>query len=261
MIRQWFLVLGLLSGQLLFVDVVDASLMGQGSRDKADLVFDDLLPKQENDLVDSSFYSSRSWTSLSKDDNTTHPTVAPTHVSSNTSNATIAPTVSLSPTSAPSTNASSASINTTSPVASPPSSAPSISPVAPNKTRAPSTAKPAPVPTKAPVVAPTVAPTKAAATPAAPHRMSIWRFIEKTIALCVVLVLSLLAFGAIMSNRYRIYFFLRGVWYTILGMECTGWIMRKLRMGDYQPVDPGLNTVIFEHEMDEGLLMRDSDGD
>ena len=34
--------------------------------------------------------------------------------------------------------------------------------------------------------------------------------------------------------------------------------MRKLRLGDYQPVDTGLNTVIFEHEMDEGLLMRNN---
>jgi len=91
--------------------------------------------------------------------------------------------------------------------------------------------------------------------------MSFFRFIEKTIALFIFLVLSLLAFGAIMSNRYRIYFFLRGVWYTILGLECTRWIMRKLRISDggYQPVDRGLNTVIFENEMDQGLLMRETD--
>lgn len=67
---------------------------------------------------------------------------------------------------------------------------------------------------------------------------------------------------AFMANRYRIYFFLRGVWYTILQMECTLWLMRKLRIADYfgyQPVDASLNTSIFENEMNEGLLMRETD--
>ena len=65
-----------------------------------------------------------------------------------------------------------------------------------------------------------------------------------------------------MANRYRIYFFLRGVWYTILQMECTLWLMRKLRIADYfgyQPVDTSLTTSIFSNEMDEGLLMRETD--
>jgi len=60
-----------------------------------------------------------------------------------------------------------------------------------------------------------------------------------------------------MSNRYRIYFFLRGVWYTISRMECTMWIKRKLRLGDSMQVDTSLNTIIFDNEMTEGLLMRE----
>lgn len=66
-----------------------------------------------------------------------------------------------------------------------------------------------------------------------------------------------------MANRYRIYFFLRGVGYTILQMECTLWLMRKLRIADYfgyQRVDPSLNTsILFENELNEGLLMRETD--
>mmetsp|Transcript_22984 Transcript_22984/g.50094 ORF Transcript_22984/g.50094 Transcript_22984/m.50094 type:complete len:215 (-) Transcript_22984:267-911(-) len=136
-----------------------------------------------------------------------------------------------------------------------PSSAPSLSPI--TGTLAPTVTGSTAAPTQAKVA--TSAPTTAEA-PAAPKRMSFFRFIEKTIALFILLVLSLLAFGAIMNNRYRIYFFLRGIWYTILGMQCTRWVLRKLRLGgDYQPVDQGLNTVIFENEMDQGLLMRQSD--
>jgi len=90
--------------------------------------------------------------------------------------------------------------------------------------------------------------------------MSFWRIIGKTIAWLILIGLSVLAFGAIMSNRYRIYFFLRGVWYTILRMPCTIWVLRKLRLSDYQPVDNSLNTIIFDNEMQEGLLMQENDG-
>jgi hypothetical protein len=65
-----------------------------------------------------------------------------------------------------------------------------------------------------------------------------------------------------MANRYRIYFFLRGVWYTILQMECTLWILRKLGLAQYfgyQAVDTSLNSSIFENELNEGLLMRETD--
>lgn len=118
----------------------------------------------------------------------------------------------------------------------------------------------APTEAKAQTLIPTTITEAPTSVAPATHHMSFLRFIEKTIALFILLVLSLLAFGAIMANRYRIYFFLRGVWYTILSMECTRWVLRKLRISpDYTPVDPGLNTVIFESEMDRGLLMRETD--
>ena len=63
-----------------------------------------------------------------------------------------------------------------------------------------------------------------------------------------------------MSNRYRIYYFLRGVWYTILGLECTQFILNKLRLGGgREAMDTGLNTIIFDNEMSEGLLLRETD--
>jgi hypothetical protein len=87
--------------------------------------------------------------------------------------------------------------------------------------------------------------------------MSFLRIIGKTIAWLIIIALSVVAFGAIMSNRYRIYFFLRGVWYTILRMDCTLWIMRKLRFWDSDEIDGSLNTIIFDNEMTEGLMMRE----
>jgi hypothetical protein len=89
--------------------------------------------------------------------------------------------------------------------------------------------------------------------------MSFLRIIGKTIAWLIIIALSVVAFGAIMSNRYRIYFFLRGVWYTVLRMDCTAFILRKLRFwdGSSGSVDSSLNTIIFDNEMTEGLLMRE----
>lgn len=179
--------------------------------------------------------------SCAAEDNVTAPSQSPSM--------TFAPTIdnSTAITDAPSSQPTAANVT---------SLAPSSAPTAAGGTSAPSIV---PVsPTVAPV--PTAAPSAQKSEPAAPtHHWSFFRFIEKTIAWCIILVLSLLAFGAIMANRYRIFFFLRGVWYTILRMECTGWVLRKLRLGDYQPVDQSLNTVIFENEMDQGLLMRETD--
>ena len=63
-----------------------------------------------------------------------------------------------------------------------------------------------------------------------------------------------------MQNRYRIYFFLRGVWYTILRMQCTHWILVKLRLRDDAGLDPSLNAALFENDgMDQELLMREND--
>ena len=197
--------------------------------------------------------------SVNEEEDPSVPTQAPSEslpTASPSVPGTSTPTVTTPPTGAASSSVPHSSL--------PPSTQPSYAPAAATTTDAPTiapTTAASPPPTTAapttvaPTTSPTAVPTQA---PSGQRRMSVWRFIEKTIALFILLVLALLAFGAIMSNRYRIYFFLRGVWYTILSMECTGWIMRKLRLGDYQPVDTGLNTVIFEHEMDEGLLMRNN---
>lgn len=89
------------------------------------------------------------------------------------------------------------------------------------------------------------------------HGFSIWRILAKTLAYLILLFLSILAFGAIMNHRYRIYYFLRGVWYTILSFECTQWLLAKI--GVRHRVDP-MNTVIFDdNEMSYGLLMQENE--
>lgn len=84
--------------------------------------------------------------------------------------------------------------------------------------------------------------------------------------MCLI-VLAVVAFGGIMNHRYRIFYFLRGVWYIILGLECTGWLLERLgrRRGgggggrDQQPMnDSSQYTILFDNEMSEGLLMRES---
>merc|ERR1712232_929497 len=101
--------------------------------------------------------------------------------------------------------------------------------------------------------------------PTAPphHHASIGKIIGKTIAWLILIALSVLLFGAVMSHRYRIFYFLRGVWYTVLGMECTRWILVKLHLSQYflsSASDPGsLNTIIFDQgDPTEGLLMREN---
>lgn len=68
-----------------------------------------------------------------------------------------------------------------------------------------------------------------------------------------------------MSNRYQIYYALRGVWYTILQMQCTRWIVAKLnvllfrRGGGGGPASGSLNEIIFDNnDLTEGLLMGDT---
>eukprot|EP00977_Amphora_coffeiformis_P002834 scaffold528_cov165-Amphora_coffeaeformis.AAC.46 len=102
-------------------------------------------------------------------------------------------------------------------------SAPTMAPV----TQAPTTAAPTvPGTTPAPTVVPTSQPS-GGDKPAPPHHgISFFRFVEKTIAYLILLVLALLGFGD--------YF-------------------------GYQPVDPSLNPSIFENELNEGLLMRETD--
>lgn len=229
---------------------------------------------------------------------TASPTIAPSNYT-NTTNTTM-------PTMAPTPNAT---------TPSPTPSTPAPTTIAPS-TAAPTTASPT---TLQPSTAAPTAETKAPSSSDS-KGISFWRFVEKTIAYLILLVLALLGFGgtccwtargylrfccccfrlvtshhvpslrpclflnaamffgvnflllhppnrqpngflappfskytlfpttAFMANRYRIYFFLRGVWYTILQMECTLWLMRKLRIAEYfgyQPVDSSLNTSIF----------------
>jgi hypothetical protein len=158
-----------------------------------------------------------------------------------------------------------------SPASSGLTSTPTLSPTtSSDNSPAPSPGEETKGPTTSPTIAPTSAPTPdhddtttAAPTAASsdnapvPHKkMSFLKIIGKTIAWLIIIALSVVAFGAIMSNRYRIYFFLRGVWYTILRMECTLFVMRKLRFNTSN-VDTSLNTIIFDNEMTEGLLMRE----
>jgi hypothetical protein len=84
----------------------------------------------------------------------------------------------------------------------------------------------------------------------------------------IVAGLSVLAFGACMSNRYRIYYYLRGSWYRFLRMDCTQWILRKTRLDGYffgGRSSSSLNDIIFEggggaSDLHEGLLMRETIG-
>jgi len=67
-----------------------------------------------------------------------------------------------------------------------------------------------------------------------------------------------------MSNRYQIYYAMRGVWYTILQMECTRWILSKINFGSRGGHGGGgtgssLNEIIFDNnDLSEGLLMGDT---
>lgn len=124
-------------------------------------------------------------------------------------------------------------------------------------------------PTLAPTISPhnqsnvsTAAPSAAPADDEVVPKMTFWGIVRKTVAWLIIIALGVLTFGACMSHRYRIYFFLRGVWYTILRMRCTQWVFRKLRVfGSDQQVDSGLNTIIFDSEMSDGLLLNENNRD
>lgn len=60
-----------------------------------------------------------------------------------------------------------------------------------------------------------------------------------------------------MSNRYRMYYFARGVWYTFISLDCTKRIMVWCRM-DPSTASASLNEIIFDqNDLAEGLLMGD----
>ncbi|GKY98956.1 hypothetical protein MPSEU_000851400 [Mayamaea pseudoterrestris] len=140
------------------------------------------------------------------------------------------------------------------------------------------------VPTSAsPTKAPSSKQYTTAPTPVLPpvpppqNELSFLRILAKTLAWCILLVLSVLLFGAIMSHRYRIYFFCRGLWLVFIRMQCTQtillrlsqcteWVKSKMpwRSSRGGGGGAGLNTILFSsneddagryyNEMREGLL-------
>lgn len=202
-------------------------------------------------------------------------------------NATSTPTLSPAPSIAPSSNSSSAPTTHGNETVSP---APTISPaptVSPAPTIPNATLSPAPslAPTHhnetvspAPSIAPTasndtVKPTEAPTTGAPTesphhhhHHIHVWKILCKTIAWMIVAGLSVLAFGSCMSNRYRIYYYMRGTWYSFLRLRCTQSVLMVLRLDGWvfgrRSTDTSLNEIIFDgnNDLHEGLLMRETIG-
>lgn len=153
--------------------------------------------------------------SASPSSNSTNSTIAPTlSPSTNNTNSTTAPTLSTVPSQSPSISHSPSvsSLPTSAPVnaTTKPSASPSIS-NAPTITGA--TGGPTTKPTKKYV---TPAPTSSAnpkPKPAKKHGFfyKVFRFIFW----CLIIAASVLAFGACLSNRSRIYFILCQVWYRV----------------------------------------------
>ena len=127
-------------------------------------------------------------------------------------------------------------------------------------TASPSKAHTTSNPTSAPIVQ---TPSPSFRPHAKEKHVSFLQILGKAIAWLIILLLSFVAFGAIMSHRYRIYYFLRGCWFTFLRLDCTVWLLSKLQFptgGGFRPsmnVSSSLNTIIFDNEMSEGLLMRE----
>lgn len=193
-------------------------------------------------------------------DNETNSTDAPTDT-----NSTMAPTASpdnstktMAPTPFNSTN------HTLTPTAAPTSGSNRTSTEAPATTAPqPNTPPAPPAPVNPPYTLPTSAPSAADHNhnkQERPH-VSFLRIIGKGIAWMILLFLGTLAFGGFMQHRYRIYYFARGCYYTLLRRGCTQWILSKLRFnrgGAGGFVDNSLNTIIFDNEMTEGLLMQEN---
>jgi hypothetical protein len=212
-------------GQQLLVVVVVVCLVGlTAAVDVKQQLYDDHYPAEtpSPNATTLAPNATHAPTPANNNNHTAAPTMAPSS-SNNHTNHTAAPTAhNHTPTAAPMT-------------------------AAPNS-KAPITAAPSRSPTHVPIPPDNDHPKK---------HVSFLRIIGKTIAWLILIMLSVVAFGAVMSNRYRIYFFLRGCWYTFVRLDCTVWILAKLRAGR-SSVDSSLNTIIFDNEMTEGLLMRES---
>mmetsp|Transcript_5324 Transcript_5324/g.6474 ORF Transcript_5324/g.6474 Transcript_5324/m.6474 type:complete len:265 (+) Transcript_5324:218-1012(+) len=193
----------------------------------------------------------------SSSDNTTtpSPTLVPTpHNSSNTT--TPSPSISPNPTISPSSNATTLQPTTLQPTTLEPTTLEptTLSPT----TLEPTTPEPT-IHTTPPTSEPTLSPTPKKNKK---KHLSIGRIIAKTIAYILIMILCVLLFGAIMSNRYRIYYALRGLWHVILQLNCTRWIRQKIRYGFRRSPSSGgsLNDTIFEpsNDMTQGLLLNDA---
>jgi hypothetical protein len=116
---------------------------------------------------------------------------------------------------------------------------------------------------------PTKAPTRAPASPPQPRHVSLLKILAKTLAWLIIILLSVVAFGAAMSHRYRIYYFLRTGYYTVLGWPCTEWLRSKIPFAGFSSSSSSssggytmdVNTILFDNDMNEGLLMRESQYD
>lgn len=163
------------------------------------------------------------------------PTPAPS------GNSSVTPTLSMPPT-----------------ISMPPTVSPTLSVVpTPSNSSIPPSYPPSPNPSNPPTSLPTPTPT----TPQHhhKHKPSLWRILGKTLAWLVIIALSVLLFGAIMSNRYRIYYYIRSGWYSFLRSDRTQWVVRKLHLQRFfGGQEPSLNEIIFDNNLGEGLLMQES---
>jgi hypothetical protein len=198
-------------------------------------------------------------------------------------NAAVAPTLSPAPSLVPSNNSSTTPSSTGNETVSP---APTVSPTTANKTISPA---PSMAPTNhnetvspAPSIAPTVSnetgkPTEGPSTSAPTespeqhhhHHLHLWKLLYKTVSWMIVAGLSVLAFGSCMSNRYRIYYYLRGAWFSFLRLGCTQAVLRTFRLDGFVfggrrggGRDSSLNDIIFDgnNNLHEGLLSRETIG-
>mmetsp|Transcript_12407 Transcript_12407/g.34186 ORF Transcript_12407/g.34186 Transcript_12407/m.34186 type:complete len:289 (-) Transcript_12407:119-985(-) len=203
---------------------------------------------------------------------TDSPTMAPTTNSTSPNVTTVSPTqaptsnttqLSSVPTMAPTANSTDDHGNSTN--TSMPTMAPTVAPTVANSS------VPSPAPTTAPVDAITDSPTMApmAAPSLSPtidngshhhhhHKISFWTIVGKTIAWLIIIMLSVLGFGACMSNRYRIYYYLRAAYYSFLRLRYVQWVIRKLHLQRFVGTgsSESLNEIIFD-DMQEGLLLQE----
>eukprot|EP00980_Cylindrotheca_fusiformis_P016762 scaffold5048_cov121-Cylindrotheca_fusiformis.AAC.13 len=173
-------------------------------------------------------------------------TLAPTNDTSHPPTMSEPPTVSPQPSHSPTESPQPSNSPTISP-------APSVTPTSHNATISPSPSEP-------PSVSP--APSSAPTGVAPAHHVSRWGILGKTVAWLALCALSVLAFGALFSNRYRIYYYGKSAWYGFLRWNATRKVLRFLRLdgfvggGAYE--ETSLNEIIFDNDLSQGLMMQDA---